>query len=495
MRRTNEKNGVTMQILPGLPIASRRRNKPAPQQTTKEDFIPVQACGQAANHVEPLCQQAAAQQPSVTHGTSIADEGQQICGPICAEASGRAHPPCEGLTVNAAEAANPGGPAPIADMGCNIPMEITSCHIDGSTRKADVWGVAVRRGLSSPSNSSQISPRSGPAQVCSISEHSQTNPVEPETSSGVCEIENTPEDLVQAWSILYPAWVEVPRVEFRPVVSKEVDVAKLIKVGYDNKLKASQTECKPAVLSATYLVNSIKEAEELLSNEMGAREVEQDQELPVVEIFPHDSDPTNSQSSEHSARELSPVLVKCGVDGSSANNLECAVRDDPTEARNSRCNAATSDRVAPTEAFEACCPPTPVEPFCRSNAPSPSTARGSIFVGAIEQNIPSLEPLVKPSKNTCTAHTAADMQVLPKSPQKTAQQVANLKREKELRARLIEMRRAKKLSKQPCVQNVLVRTSDGSLSIITAQDANVTDWDLEDDQYSIEEYEEDTVSY
>lgn len=493
MRKMNESNGISMQILPGLPIASRRRNKPVPQATTQEESTAVQACGQAATHVEPVFQLAAvcSQQLSVTHETSITEEGQETCAPICAGESGRANLRCEGLAVNATEAANPGGPAPIADMGCNIPVKITSCHVDGLPQKADAWGISMKQRPRAPSDTSQISPRSGPAQVSSISEQSQTDAIDPEKFSGLYRIENMPDDTMLSWSILYPAWVEVPRAEFRSVVSKEVDVTKKIKDGDDNKLKASQTECTPAVLDATYLVKSIKEAEELLSNEMDARKVEQDQELPVVEIFPHDSAQGGPQYSE----QLSPVLVDCCANGLTADNVQYVLLDEPAEVRDSRCNTATSDRVSPTEGSEASCPPTPLVPFCRSNAPSPSTTRGSISAPATEQNQPNVEPLMEPSESTCTSRTDADVSGLPKSQQKTAQQLANMKREKELRAKLIEMRRAKKATKQPCVQNVLVRAPDGSLSIITAEDAHVTDWNLEDDQYSVEEYEEDTVSY
>lgn len=480
MRKTQEDSANPVRLHSGLPTASRQRKKPTPSALTQRECTLIQAPEQAATHVEPVAQPAA----------------------ICSSAPGEPG-------KHATEAANPGGPAPIADMGSSIPMIITSCHTNIPDQKPGIWGISIKRRLRAHSNSSQISPLSGPARDCSVDTPSHVQTAYPELDTGLHGIDGTqegptdimpadviatgtyksikevgsdvckatqtkskpaqedPKDVMLAWSTLFPAWVEVPRAVL-----------------------------KPAVLNATYLVNSIKEAGELLINEIDAQKVDENQELPVVEVF---LDNIVSQDSEHPSpmdMDPGPVIVECVANGSSPDNLECTMSVESSEVRDLQCNAAVAEEAAPTENIKACCPPTPVEVFCRSNAPSPSTTSGSLSAGAIEQSLPHAKPLSEPSKTTsASSTTAAEMPRLPPFPQKTRQQTTNLKREKELRARLIEMRKVKRMARQPCVQNVLVRTSDGSMSIITAKAAHVTNWDLEDDQYSVEEYEEDTVSY
>lgn len=470
MRKMNEDNGIPVQLHLGLPTASRPRKKPAPSAPTQRKCTPVQAPEQAATHVDPVAQ------PAAIFSSAPGEPGK-----------------------HATEAANPGGPAPVADMCSTIPAIITSCHTDVPPQKSGIWGISISRQLRASSNSSQISPRSGPAPVCSVAPPSHAQTAYPQLDSGlhgIKDIQKRPTDIMLAWSLLFPAWVEVPRAEFTPAVVRAADLVKSIKQAGSDVCKATQTECKPAVLNATYLVSSIKEAGELLANEMDAQEVDETLELPVVEIFPDDF---VSQASEHFSPmnvELSPVVVECAADNdSSADKIECPEHVEHTKERDLQCNTAMPDRATPTENIKMCDPPASVEPFCRSNAPSPSTTRGSICAVAVEQSLSHAKPLSESSKTTSVPTTAADMPRLPPSPRKTRQQIANLKREKELRAKLIEMRKAKRMARQPCVQNVLVRTSDGSMSIITAKAVHVTNWDLEDDQYSVEEYEEDTVSY
>lgn len=467
MRKTNEDNGIPVQLHRGLPTVSRQRKKATTSASTQRECTSVQAPEQAATDVEPVAQ------PAAISSTAPGEPGK-----------------------HATEAANPGGPAPIADMGCSIPMIITSCHTHFTPQMSDIWGISIKRRVRAPSNSSQISPLSGPARDCSVATPSHAQPAYPELDTGFLGIDSTqkvPADIMPG--TLNAGRMEVPGARFKSADIIATGFHKSIKEAGSDLCKATQTECKPAVLNATYLVNSIEEAGELLANEMDARKVDENQELPVVEIFPDDIVSQDSEDPSPMDVALSPVIVRCDANGSSSDNLECTVPVESTEVRDLQCNTAVAEEAAPTEDIKTCCPPTPVEAFCRSNAPSPSTTRGSISAVGIEKNLAHAKPLSEHSEATSTSTTVADVPRPPPSPKKTRQQIANLKREKELRARLIEMRRAKRMARQPCVQNVLVRTSDGSLSVITAKAAHVTNWDLEDDQYSVEEYEEDTVSY
>lgn len=469
MRKIIEDNGIPVQLHLGLPTVLRQRKKLTPSTPAQRECTSVQAPEQAAVLVEPVAQPVA----------------------ICSSAPGN---PGKHL----AEAANPGGPAPVADMGSNMPVTITSCHTDVPPQESDMWSLSINARLRAPSNSSQSSPLSQPAQVCSVATASPAQTAHPELDPEFHGIEDTqedPADMMLAWSMVKPAWTEVCSAVCTPADENATGLVNSIKGAGSDGCKANQTESKPAVLNAAYTVSSIQEAGELLANEMDARKVDDNQELPIVEIFLHD---LASQDSEHLSprcMELSPVSVECGANSPSTDNPECTMPGESTDVRELQCNAAMGEEAAPTENIKTCCAPTPLEAFYRSNAPSLSTTRGSISAGVDEQSLHHAKPLCEPSKTASASHTAANMPGLPESPKKTAQQIANLKREKELKAKLIEMKRARMMVKQPCVQNVLVRTSDGSLSIITAKAAHVTNWDLEDDQYSVEEYEEDTVSY
>ncbi|KAJ4415791.1 hypothetical protein N0V82_007153 [Gnomoniopsis sp. IMI 355080] len=447
-RSSYKLKGDAAELNPGLPMASRQRKKPAPAASAPQDRKPMKVVSPPNDSfVEPAilpatttyvpvahepAEQASAKPPSVIYAMGTTPGGRVIRAPILIGNDCRADG-CQSdvvVAVNSTEAANPGGPAPIAYMGNEVAIAFTY-FADASLHEVDQKDRMLKLRCRAPSRSSQISRTpSGPVQTCSNpSRSSAGGPASPATltSATVMRTVSPVTKLKLDWSKLDPNW---------------------LKEG-DEVWKAPQSKTMPAVVEASYSVSSFEQAAELLENEMDVQAIEEEVlALPVVEILVSDcpQDVVDGDSNVSSKiTDSNPVIVKCSASASSLN---------------------TMDRTTNEETTKAACSPKAVDAFCRSNAPSPSFA----------------------------SH-AADVSRLPKTPVKTAQQTANLQREKELRAKLIEMRRARLAVGPSCVQNVLVRSIDGSKSAITTQSTHEANCVREEDQYSVEEYEEDIVCY
>lgn len=512
-RKLNEDNGISVQLDPGLSMAPRRRKKQAwsTATTTTTPWATLQKCtppsaveavpSRAANHVElvilpasayvpaPRVQpvrQAPTKPPSVIYATGITPDGQHICAPIRigSDRPARSQPEVMAVAVTTdqemteaapwLESANAGGPAPVAYMGDDFPMGITCItdlppHQNPQRKNSQQW----RR---EPSHSSLISPRSGPVQLCMIPTPSRPNaprlPLAQDSRTDADIPITATKKIKQDWTNLNPDWL-----------SKGDEMWKLPKFAP-----------KPAVVDATYSVNSLEEAAELLANEMCAHDFEQYIESPVVDIFAADSlqgvvdeDLHVSQMSD----DCDPVIVECGARVPSLDSMEWTMGDATTEVPDVRSDDSISDLTSCTEYTRTSCSLNAANPF---PSPSNSSTKGSVSGCIIERDHRHPTTIMEPFKSTLTS-PVADVPTLPDLHQKTAQQIANLKREKELRKKIIEMRRARMAAPRTCVQNVLVRAPDGSLSIVTTQDTAVTNWGVEEDQYSVEEYEEDSVSY
>lgn len=474
-RRLNANNGSAEQLHPGLPMEPRKRKKPVPPAVTQ------QRRSRADNHVELTvlpattyvpapkipADQAPAEAPSVIYAMGITPDGREIRAPIRIGSDRRVHhhqPQALATSVTTGQemaeggprlgAANPGGPAPIAYMGGDFP--VATAHTTGVPPREDARRSNPQQRHSKSSHSSLISPKSGPAQVCSVPTPSRADDPRPSWAPG-----STDPDTLSAlfeikldWSRLNPDWL-----------SRGGDM-----------WKAPEDEAEAAVVEASYSVDSLEEASELIANEMDAQDFGQGIETPVEEILvpdsPQDISPKNITLSQIRGAS-DPAIVDCDASVLSLDTMEWTRSEEATEELDLDSGAATFRSTMPT----------------MSTQPSLPATRGSLPDSKTESVFPQLTT-PEPSKNTFAPSTAD----VPSHPN-LQQRIANLQREKELRDRLIEMRRPRKTAPLPRVQNVLVREADGSMSIIITQDTHVPNWDMEEDQYSVEEYEEDIVSY
>lgn len=480
-RSLRKLNGDAVKLNPGLPMGLRQRKKPITSAPTVEAasptvshsmqaFLPLNLCGSTA--CDPV-EQAAVKTPSVIFAMKTTPEGQEICGPILNGSDRIVCSQPEAMVLDDTRAANPGGPAPIAYMGGYIPITFT--YLTDASPFGNAQHISLlKRRRRKLSHSSQISPRSGPVQACSIASPFRADyPGTPESAASAAEVKTTNQakGFKLEWSMLNPEW----RQE-----------------GYEI-WKALKSEPTPAVVEATYSVRSLEQAAELLQNELEAQSVDENLDLPVVEVvvFGCRRDTVDESVRARSTRADSNVVtVEPGANASSLDTIKGPMSGATTKLRDCQPDETMSKLTMREENTQAVCPRETIDAVRRSDALA-SPAKDSKADSVIEKDLP--HP-TESSNSKISSHTAI-MLCLPNSSRETAQKIANLQREKELRAKLIEARRARLTASRPCVQNMLVRSADGSLSIVSTQSSHGANCVMDEDQYSVEEYEEDSVSY
>lgn len=502
-RKLNERSGISVLLNPGLPMGPRTRRKPpqvARTKTVQQECIPGHFTSRANSSVEltilpattyvPALHEPTEKVPvkahSVIYAVGTAPDGREICAPIRIGSDRRDHCRPEvsistghGTTKDCSwlEAANPGGPAPIAYMSGDFHMATTNTTDAPTHKGAQRISIHQRRKIPSHRSSSLISPRSGPVKFGSIPIPSRADVPRLACASGLMNTGTPflPEAFTLDWTMLNPDWLNRS----------------------DEMWMASRAEPDLAVTEAFYPVDSLAGVAELLENEIDAQSFKQDMEPPIVEIFASEppyadifhEDPSRS----HIEEDFDSVADI--VYGPSDSPLDAMIwsASETTEVPELDSDTVMSGLTMLQEHVIPSSLPTAADASHYDNTPS---ERGSSPEDTILLSQPITYATAAISSKKSSGPSSVDILSLLEYQQKAEQQVANLQREKELRMRLIASRKARKTAPLPCiVRNVLVRKTDGSMSIITTGDPQLPNWAMEEDQYSVEEYEEDTVSY
>lgn len=478
-KQLSAKNGVAVELNPGLKNAPKQRKKAthvlstsvSPSKTCLTDA--QQPCTSAktssrsgssmelemlpaTTYVPPhKPSKQHARVPSVIYALSATPDGQNICAPIRMGSAIKVSTNNNSLsvTVTHQDAANPGGPAPVAYMGGAVPLTISYNAKPARVNESRQTQVAQRR---APSGSSLISPLSGPVQPCAPPTPSLLGPAPVVSPGSACSNANGVFEAPArvGWSTLFhQGWMD-GFVDHGGVKDMEMDV---------DYYKAPEDSSAPAVKEATYAVESIEEAEQLFENEMIAQALEQCSELPVVDISVtksptdmfHEEMYFSQMTEDEKSQSVEYVAAAADIDA-----MYWTTGSENTGTSGSS-QQGTAESKPSTEQIE-----TPLSSL--SKKPKLDFS-------------PSSHGVRKPS-----AQRAKSFSPLP----------ANLLREKELRAQLIASRKARRL-----MQNILVRAFDGTLSIASVDRASAmppswsSHWQMDEDHYSVEEYDEDTVSY
>lgn len=402
---------------------------------------------------------------SVIYALSATPDGQKICAPIRMGSASNAStktPQSETAAVHP-DAANPGGPAPIANMnGPLLPLTISY-----NTRPESVQTQNPRRRR--PSGSELISPLSGPVQQpCAPPAQSRISRVHMWDSSPADPVDNGFQSGFEAAIMLYwktknifhPGWIEgfVDNGDENMEMNMEY-------------CKAPEDMSAPAITEATYSVGSFDEAAELFENDMVAQAVEQCSELPVVDI-PVTKSPTDIFHEEmYFAQMTEDTTPNVEYDAAAADidAMEWVPKSEVLETSGPGHQGPSGNKRS-AEHVEALL--------------SSSSKRAKLDFSAN-----SFAPSERAQEFAASTTPAQRRESFRPSP-------ANLLREKELKARLIASRKARRH-----MQNILVRAPDGTLSIASADQASAepstwsSQWQMDEDHYSVEEYDEDTVSY
>ncbi|KAJ4387091.1 hypothetical protein N0V93_007678 [Gnomoniopsis smithogilvyi] len=491
-RSSRKVNGDAVQLNPGLPMERRHRKKPVVSVPNQRECRIAEAPSQIDSPGEPVClpaamyipatskpvEQASAESASNVCALRNMPECRGICAPLLtgSDRKARRHP--EVITTDAPRAANPGGPAPIAYMGGDIPIASTY-PTDDPPDEDDSQAISLKRLRRTLSHSSLISPRSGPVQICSIACPSRPDDSESAGTSSSAVVTKTmilfTEDKVD-WSRLDPEW---------------------LKGGDEMWRAASMSEPKPVVVEATHSVNLLEQEREPLSEKMNAQDHGDDVESHVVDIPVSRSTEDvvdESMNAPATGVDSEPVIAESGANALPVDSMKCSVSvQEIIKLPVLQPDATMSDLSTSVEYTNAPCPPESVDLFHHSDEPPPS-GKGPEIDCIVERDTPRPSTATIPFKSISASPTA-DVSCPPKSPSKTAQQIANLHQEKQLKEKLIRLRKARLTAAHSCVQNVLVRSPDGSMSIITTQGTHGANYDMEEDRYSVEEYEEDSVCY
>ncbi|CAN8102453.1 unnamed protein product [Discula destructiva] len=470
-KQLSASNDVVVELHQGLTMAPRQRKKPASKKTCIADTQQIDLPTKSNTKTETSNQTMRV--PSAVHAPKATLDSQQVCAPIRIRSNTK--PMKKEATPEAAlqsmvskacskgaawlAAANPGGPAPVAYMGGKVPLTISyESPPPAAGRHRDV------------SHSSLISPCSGPAQVCVPPTPSLLGPSRG-SSSSESEGFEAPQMLSKDWTRFNSGWVA-------GFVAKD----HAAEGGMDGELrKMSEVEPVPAVVEAMYAVESVEEATNLFANEMAAWQVEQCSELPVVEFAvaksPVDVSHEEMHRSQMKASSKPKPISKVG-------EMDWTSRKEDMSL-NRGYDGTTEHSEAPLPSLSSTKTSKRPSPVCLKPTSSPPFARNPVQTSC---------DLPMPKQSNQVSFPSPRMGC-----QKTAPSKANRVREKELRAQLIKMRKARA---RGTPQNMLVRKPDGSISITTVeQDQSVTwsswpsHWQMDEDGYSVEEYDEDTVSY
>lgn len=509
-KQLSAKNDAAATLHPGLTAAPRQRKRvefstitsvasPKPclkdaqppceipnrsgSSTTKLELLPATTYISPCMHPKPHFRA-----PSVIYAMSKTPDGQIICMPIrmgsaITKASTKKRT-LSGTAIHSVqkEAANPGGPAPVAYMSpspapapVQAPVPLTLAYNAQPARVHGSTEIQIPRRRRAHSHSSQISPCSGPAAASYAAVPPTSSRLEPAPPWAVpsgpfgppLDGLNGPPEQVDVRTLFYPGWLYGFVDDGRFAKEMELEV-----VG-DCKAASEDRSLPPAVMEATYEVGSVEEAEVLLDGEMRAQAWEQCAELPVVEIEVEQS-PTDIFHEESYFSQMIEDSY-CHDAEYAAAAAEIDAMDWSAESEN--LGTSGSSEQAP---FESTPPPnehieTPIS--SSSKKAKPDFSRSSYEAS---------EPVREFAGPNTFAQRIASFCPSP----------ANLRREKELRARLIASRKARRL-----MENILVRATDGTLSIASAQQTSSvppcwsSQWQMDEDHYSVEEYDEDTVSY
>lgn len=462
-RSRKKAGGKTTRTADAPPRASTVVNSP-----TKLEMLPATTYVVAPS--KPARQ--ACSVPVVVYAVAPLPDGGEIRAPI--RMGSEVRPPhnkllCKKALQKAAERAC----VPVACMGGNVPLTIS--YIPARQRSPKAQTARAREW----SHSSQISPTSGPVQFCAPPTSSFPGQQRASWTSGSSDSkasERTADTEIP--------WRDCTRFN-SGWLTESVDKHQDLESTVDMDLcMTPEKESMPAVMEATYAVECVQQATELFARELAAQELEQYSELAVAEI----SVAPSPVDIFHEDMYVSQTMRGFNATLCNVSTMEWAASEDGTKSSHLGFNGILADSPWPMD---------------HSQAPLPSSATDEPAAAAYMETVPSSDatgslPSIAESKEESCPSPSVKALFTSRIQQQAAKREANLQREKELRAQLIHMRNDR-VRRVP--QNVLVRAVDGSMSIATVLEAPSaaqswpSHWLTEEDRYSVEEYEEDTVSY